>query len=224
MITFFNSSITFGYILIYFLAYIMALSISMSFHEFAHAYVAKKQGDYTATVMGRCTLAPLAHFDVRGFFCLLLFGFGWAKPVPVDERNFKNGRTSKFLVAIAGITTNLILGTLFLFIFMLIFKLNPTFYDTSFYGELLYNFLYLVIRLNFSFAFFNLIPIYPLDGFRIIEAFARYDNKFIEFMRRYSTIIYFVLIFTSLYYYYYYWTANQLIILLINLFSKILGV
>ena len=224
MITFFSKVYSLSYILIYLFTYVMALCIAMSFHEFAHGYIAKTQGDPTAKVLGRCTLAPHAHVDIRGIICLLLFGFGWAKPVPVDERNFKNGKTSKFLVSIAGIVTNVILGTAFLFIYMLILKIAPEFYETNLYGNILEEFLYISIRLNFSLAVFNLLPIYPLDGFRIIETFSSYDSTFVDFMKRYSMIIYVVLLVSGIYYYYYYYTANQLIIFLIKLFSKILGV
>ena len=87
MFTFF-SSLDFISIVINIVAYLMALCVAMSFHEFAHAFAASTQGDYTAKVMGRQTLAPLAHVDVLGFVSFLFFRFGWAKPVPVDPRNF----------------------------------------------------------------------------------------------------------------------------------------
>ena len=225
MITFFKA---YGsgilYILIYGIAYIMALFVAMPFHEFSHAYIAKKEGDYTAVALKRCTLAPLAHIDVRGLICLLLFGFGWAKPVPVDERNFKRGKLSKFLVAIAGIVTNLILGTVFLFIYYLIYKLFPNFYSSGIYGLLVKTFLSLSVSLNFGFAFFNLLPIYPLDGFRIIEAFTGSDNGFVSFMKRYSFIIYLLLIFSTVFEMYFAYTGGLLINVLSNLFKKILGV
>ena len=104
-------------------ALLMAMFIAIPFHEFAHAYVAKKQGDYTAVAYKRCTPRALAHFDLIGFLMMMLFGFGWAKPVPVNPNNYKNGRKSQFLVSIAGIVMNLLLGTIFLFIYMLIYFL-----------------------------------------------------------------------------------------------------
>lgn len=225
MITFFKE---YGngllYILIYGIAYIMALFVAMPFHEFAHAYVAKKEGDYTAVALKRCTLAPLAHIDVKGLIFLLLFGFGWAKPVPVDERNFKRGKLSKFLVAIAGIVTNLILGTIFLFLYYLIYKLFPNFYSSGMYGLLVRTFLSLSVSLNFGFAFFNVLPIYPLDGFRIIEAFTGNDNGFVSFMKQYSFIIYLVLVFSTVFEMYFAYTGGLLIDALSKLFIKILGV
>lgn len=214
----------FIYVLISLLAFIMALFVAMPFHEFAHAAAARHEGDYTAVAYKRYTLAPLAHIDVKGLLMLLLFGFGWAKPVPVDERNFKRGKKSKFLVAIAGILMNLALGVAFTFIYVLIFKIAPNFYTATYYGVLVEEFLWISISLNFSLAFFNLIPIYPLDGFRIIQSFTKPDNAFVNFMSRYSFIIFLILILSSLYSFYYMYTAELLTVQLFKLFCKILGV
>ncbi len=218
-----NVGISFVDAILSIVAMVMALFVAMPFHEFAHAFAAKREGDMTAVAYRRYTLAPLAHFDWKGFLFLFLFRFGWAKPVPVDERNFKRGRKSKFLVAIAGILTNLILGTFFLFVYMLILRFIPSFYVSNLYGRLLYEFLNISISLNFMLAFFNILPIYPLDGYRMIESFSRYDNAFLRFCKQYSLIIYLLLIFTGLYYIYYSFTAELLIQGLIKLFSLILG-
>lgn len=201
----------------------MALCIAAPFHEFAHAWAAKREGDYSAVATKRYTLAPLAHFDAFGFICILLFGFGWAKPVPVDSRNFKRGRKSQFFVSIAGIVTNFVLGVLFLFIYMILIKYASEFLNSTFYGNLLYNFLNASISINFMLAFFNLLPIYPLDGYRIIDSFCRFDNKFLQFMRSYSTIIYIILIVTGLYSIIYYSTMGYIVNGLIKLFSILLG-
>ena len=224
MITFFNSQTDMLSLLIYAVAYIMALFVAMPFHEFAHAFVAKKEGDYTATALRRCTLAPHAHIDMKGFVCLMLLGFGWAKPVPVDERNFKRGKLSKFLVSIAGIVTNLLLGVVFIFIYVLIHKLKPELYSFGIYGRLVKEFLMLSISLNFSLAFFNLLPIYPLDGFKIIETFAKWDSPIIDFLEKYSFILYILIVFTSAYNYYFTYTAGFCIDKLLKLFCIILGV
>ena len=224
MFTFFKYQLEFLPLVAYFIAYVMALCVAMSFHEFAHAFIATTQGDYTPKVLGRCTLAPHVHFDILGFISLMLLGFGWAKPVPVDPRNFKKGKKSNFLVEIAGITTNIILGSVFLFIMMLISKFAPNFFVSSLYGTMVYMFLNLSVSLNFSLAFFNLLPIYPLDGFKIVENFSKYDNKFVAFMKAYSNIIYIAIIVLGIFEYYFYYTAGQVINLLIKLFSLILGV
>jgi len=210
-------------LLISVIASIMALFIAAPFHEFAHAFAAKREGDYTAVAQKRYTLAPLAHFDIFGFICIFLFGFGWAKPVPVDSRNFKRGRKSQFMVAIAGIVANLILGIAFLFIFMLLLRFAPQVYQIDFFGPLLFEFLDISISLNFMLAFFNLLPIYPLDGYRIIDSFCRFDNKFLEFMRRYSTIIYILILITGVYSVLYSYTMGYAISWLVQIFSNILG-
>ena len=178
------------YSLLSIIALVMALFVAMPVHEFAHAVAAKHEGDYTAVAHRRYTLAFLPHFDWKGFLFLVLFRFGWAKPVPVDERNFRRGKKSKFLVSIAGILANLILGALFLFIFCLVLKINPNFFVNNYYGYLLYEFLNISVSLNFMLVIFNILPIYPFDGYKIAECFCRYDNKFLIFTKQYSIFLY----------------------------------
>ena len=216
-----NYSIAYG--LIYLIATVMALFVAMPFHEFAHAAAAKHEGDYTAVAYRRYTLAFHRHFDFKGFLFLFLFRFGWAKPVPVDERNYKRGRKSKFIVAIAGILTNLLLGAFFLFMFFFIYRFFPEIYNITFFGSLLLEFLLISVSLNFMLAFFNLLPIFPLDGYKICESFCKFDNKFLDFMKRYSFIIFLVVAFTGLYYVFYSVTGELLITWLSKLFVWILG-
>ena len=211
-------------ILLAILALLMAMCVAIPAHEFAHAFAAKCEGDYTAVVCKRYTLAPHAHFDLKGFFFLFLFGFGWAKPVPVDSRNFKHGRKSQFRVSIAGICANLLLAVVFLFLYVLIYKINPNFYFSGVYGTLVYQFLNASVSINFMLAFFNILPLYPLDGYKMIDSFSRYENKFLEFVKSYSIIIYFILIFTGIYSLYYTYTAGALMNFLIDLFKKLLRV
>lgn len=204
-------------------ALVMALFVAIPFHEFAHAWVAKIQGDYTATAYKRCTPAALAHFDVAGFLMMMIFGFGWAKPVPINSNNFKNGRKSQFLVSIAGIVMNLLLGIAFLFVYMLILKIDSSFFTSSAYGYLLYMFLIYSFSLNFGLAFFNLLPIYPFDGYNMIDSMCRYENSYLRFAKQYSTIIFILLIVTGIYDLLYSCVINNLYSVLIDLFSKILG-
>lgn len=204
-------------------ALLMALFVAIPFHEFAHAFVAKKEGDYTAAAYKRCTPAALAHFDPIGFFMMMFFGFGWAKPVPVNPNNFKRGRKSQFLVSIAGIVMNLILGIVFLFIYMLIYKINSSFYVNSYYGYMLKRFLIYSFSLNFGLAIFNLLPIYPFDGYNIIDSMCRYDNAYLRFAKKYSSIIFIVLIVTGLYDLCYGYIIDKLFSFFVNLFAKILG-
>lgn len=204
-------------------ALLMALFIAIPFHEFAHAWVAKREGDYTAAAYKRCTPAAFAHFDVLGFLMMFIFGFGWAKPVPVNPQNFKRGRKSQFWVSIAGILMNLILGIVFLFIFMLIIRIDANFYESSIYGYTLYWFLYYSFLLNFGLAIFNLLPIYPFDGYNIIDSMCKYENGYLRFAKKYSTIIFLILIFSGIYSLVYNYLLNGLFDIFRGLFSKILG-
>lgn len=204
------------------IATLMALFVAMPFHEFAHAFAAKREGDYTAVACRRYTLAPLAHFNLWGFLFLLVFGFGWANPVPVDTRNFKRGKKSEFMVAIAGIVMNLLLGTIFLFIFMCLAKFCPGFLMGTLYGNLLSEFLVISVSFNFMLAFFNLLPIYPLDGYRVVDSMCKQDNAFLSFMRNNSLIVYLLFAITGLYTLYYNMTAGLLLEGLQKLFTIIL--
>ena len=218
-----SSNVSLIYSLLALIAMAMALFIAMPFHEFAHAAAAKHEGDFTAVAYRRYTLALHKHFDLKGFIFLLLFRFGWAKPVPVDERNFKRGRKSKFIVSSAGIIMNLILGTFFLFMFFFLYRFFPAVYEIEYFGYLLYQFLQIAYSLNFMLAFFNLLPIYPLDGFKICESFCRYDNKFVDFMKRNSFWIFLVVALSGIYYYFYMFTGGLLVEWLTKLFVWILG-
>lgn len=204
-------------------ALLMALFIAIPFHEFAHAWVAKKEGDYTAVAHKRCTPEAFAHFDVSGFLMMLFFGFGWAKPVPVNSNNFKRGRKSQFLVSVAGIVMNLLLGVVFLFIYMLILRIDYGFFARSAYGGMLELFLYYSFSLNFGLAFFNLLPIYPFDGYNIIDSMCRYENAYLKFAKKYSLVILILLIITGIYDLCYSFVIDGLFTFLVNLFSKILG-
>lgn len=178
------------------MAFLSALFICMSFHEFAHAHAALKEGDYTSKALKRYTLAPFAHIDGAGLLMLLFFGFGFAKPVPVDERNFKRGRRSALRVSFAGVLVNILIGVISCFLYVLIYVLWPAlFKDYGFISQLYYYFFNFMISLNFSFAVFNLLPIYPLDGYRIVSACSKTDNAFLRFVRIYGFwIMLFVLI------------------------------
>ena len=175
-----------GFIIVFF-----AVVISMTMHEYAHGVVALWNGDYTAKSSGRLTFNPLKHFDLIGFIMLMTVGYGYAKPVPVNPYNFKHPRRGIFTVSIAGICMNLILAFVSTALYMgfgvwagntsTVFGLKVTLFFSEF-------FLYMTM-INTSLAVFNLLPFYPLDGFRILESFTRYNNKFTSFLRNYGRYI-----------------------------------
>ena len=151
--------------------------LALSLHETAHGYVAYKCGDNTAYNLGRLTLNPIKHMDPTGFLCMLLLGFGWAKPVPINTRNFRNPKRGMALSALAGPLANAImglisaalLGIVSAFYYYLAFKGASRFVLTCIsYTSLLFQ---LSALYNLLFMAFNLIPIPPFDGSRIALAF-----------------------------------------------------
>lgn len=171
---------------------IPVILISLSAHEAAHGYVAYKFGDYTPKITGRITLNPLKHLDPIGAICLLIFGFGWAKPVMVNFRNFKKPKRDMALTALAGPLANLILGFLGMFIWILCFRFFP---ENNLTKAIIF-FLEIFYMLNIGLAVFNLLPIPPLDGSRIFFQFL--PDKIYYFIMQYEKyimIIMFVLLF-----------------------------
>ncbi|MDD7414685.1 MAG: site-2 protease family protein [Eubacteriales bacterium] len=144
---------------LYFLAFVVALT----FHECSHALAAYKLGDPTARNMGRLTLNPLKHLDLMGTLLLLLVGFGWAKPVPVNPRNYRNPKRDDIIVSLAGITSNILLAFLATPIYMLTIK------HGSNIALVVSWFICAFIQTNIVLALFNLIPISPLDGSHVLE-------------------------------------------------------
>lgn len=148
---------------------------SLSLHESAHGFVAMKLGDYTASQEGRITLNPLKHLDPLGFLSMLLVGIGWARPVPVNVRNFKDPRKGMMLTGLAGPLSNFLLGLVATLLGALYnaIALNFTNVSTGVYAVLLTIdlFFYLTAYMNFSLAIFNLIPCPPFDGSRIFFYF-----------------------------------------------------
>lgn len=154
---------------IYTLFFIIALLTGLTVHEFAHAWVATKLGDPTSKLEGRLTLNPVAHLDPMGTVFLLLVGFGWGKPVPIDPRYFKN-KTDEIKVALAGIVVNLALAAI------IVVPLKSLL-ATGAAATPLILFLSLLVLFNIILAVFNLLPIPPLDGSHVVEYFLSDEMK-----------------------------------------------
>lgn len=168
---------------------------TMPIHEYAHALIATKLGDQTPRLAGRLTLNPMAHISPMGAIMIFLFGFGYAKPVSVNPRNFKDSKKGMALTAIAGPISNLIMG--FIFIALAVVYANLSHAETILYNAI-FSFLLFAGTINVNLAVFNLLPIPPLDGSRILQLLipAKYYYKFLEY-ERYIVILVFILIATG---------------------------
>ena len=174
---------------------IPAVLLSLSFHEFSHGYVAFKLGDPTAKQAGRLTLNPLAHIDPLGTLCMLIFRFGWAKPVPINVMYFKDRKKGMAITAAAGPISNLLLA----FLCLLLFVPVLVYAGWTAVGSYAANFLYIMVMINVGLAVFNLLPISPLDGSKIL--YAVLPNKiYFSIMRyeRYFQPVLFLLLWTGL--------------------------
>lgn len=173
---------------------IPGLILALSLHEFAHGYAAYLMGDNTAKYNGRLSLNPLDHLDLMGTLCLFLFRFGWAKPVPINPYNFRNRRAGIVVVSLAGPFMNFLTALLLSLVQVIFVRYTP-------YSKL-YEFIYLVllyaIQLNIGLMCFNLIPIPPLDGSKVLLEFLpyRFRETFYRF-EQYSSFILMALLFTN---------------------------
>ncbi len=194
LISLFQGNGDFFSVVIHILAILMVIFLVLPFHEWAHAWVASLLGDTSIKYRGRLSLNPLSHIDYMGALCLLLFGFGWAKPVPVDDRNFKNPKVGMAITALAGPVANIVAGIAGGFIFYGFMYLAPSVVLNKI-GYYAMMFLQYYIVLNCSLAVFNLIPIPPLDGSKIMFAFLpdKAVYKFYQY-QQYFTIALFALL------------------------------
>lgn len=162
---------------------------------FSRAYVSDKLGDPSPRIMGKLNLSPRSHIDPFGFFLLLLFHFGWSKPVFTDSRYYKNPRKGKILVALSGTIGNLLVAV----ISLALYKLLSTIIIPSSFLYPLVDILSFSVGINISLGLFYLIPLPPLDGFDILQVFVSYKYyRILEFLRQYGNIILLLLILTNL--------------------------
>ena len=177
----------------YYVLSALAVLITLTVHEYAHALASYKMGDPTARNLGRLTLNPIKHLDPIGAICMLLFHVGWAKPVPINARNFRNPRRGFAISALAGPLINLVLAFISAFIYLLLIAI---FSKVKFTVELWFRvventilFFYLLHVINLGIALFNLLPVPPLDGSRILGLILP-PKQYFAIMRHERTIYY----------------------------------
>lgn len=174
----FSQNLTAEEAVIYFLITTFIFMFSITIHEFAHAFAAVKCGDLTPKLAGRLSINPFKHLDLKGFIIFMLLGVGWAKPVPINPLNFKKYKKGTRIVSISGVLSNFIFGLVAAIICAILFATNVQNVGAVSY---VYDILVYIMMINSFLFMFNILPIYPLDGFNFIASFAKGENKFIKF-------------------------------------------
>ena len=175
----FNENLTAQEAVIHFLITVAVFMISLTVHEFAHAFAAYKMGDPTAKAAGRMTLNPFKHLNLSGFIFFMLLGVGWAKPVPINPLNFKKYKKGTRWVSSSGVLANFLLGLVSAIVCAI---LLATVGIEVVAMEYVYTILFYFMLVNSFLALFNILPIPPLDGFNFVASFMKGENKFLKFM------------------------------------------
>jgi Zn-dependent protease len=166
-------------------------------HEFAHALMADKLGDPTPRSQGRITLDPRAHIDIIGFILILIAGFGWAKPVMTNPRNYKNFRRDSILVSIAGPLTNLLISIVFIILLKIFFFTNA-FSSNALLQENISGMLYYSARINIVLLALNLLPLPALDGYHVVtNLFNTWKYRIFNILEQYGMFIFILLAITG---------------------------
>ena len=191
----FNQDLTAEEAVIHFLITIAVFMISLTIHEFAHAFSAYACGDKTAKLAGRMTLNPIKHLSLSGFIFFMLLGVGWAKPVPINPLNFKKYKKGTRIVSISGVLANVLLGLICATVCAILLATVGVGGVAMGY---VYTILFYFMMVNSFLALFNFLPIPPLDGYNFIASFMKAENKFIKFMQRNGSRIILSIILISL--------------------------
>lgn len=174
------------------LADLLIIFLILPFHEWAHAFAASLLGDKDIKSRGRLTLNPLEHIDPIGALCIILIGFGWAKPVEIDSRNFKNPKVGMGISALAGPLANFVAALAGGLIINSLTAFFPQFVYMNQFGNYIYLFLLYYTVINISLAVFNLIPIPPLDGSKILFMFL--PDRWVYNFYKYENVFFVVLL------------------------------
>lgn len=172
---------------------LLAVVLSIGMHEYAHAFAAHKMGDDTAKNQGLMKLNPFTHIDWRGFLCMLLLGFGWGKPTPVNPNNYRNRKKGEVVVGLAGVATNFVMAFLSILLLVIFSVALPE----SVIRKYLLTFLLSMGTMNLTLCFFNLLPIPPLDGYGVLKETVLIGRVKLEWLwnyERYGFIVLLILI------------------------------
>lgn len=186
--------------------FLAAVIFALTFHEAAHAWMAKRCGDWTAKLQGRLTLNPIVHLDPIGSLCFLILPFGWAKPVPVDVRNLREPKRDMMLVALAGPISNLVLAVVFLALYWILVLTGLALASTTAMAvvgtvlETALVFCWVAVFTNLILALFNMLPVFPLDGEKVLVGLLPWRQSMaVESLRSYSMVILLVILLSGVF-------------------------